>query len=282
MTNSDPETVNSRRVRRFLRNRSAIVGATLVGVLIAVAISAGALAPFAPDKLVDEPFLDASATHLFGTDSVGRDVLTRVLYGSRLSLTAGATAIALAILIGVPIGAIAGYAGGWFDLLAMRGIDVVLSFPSILVALVLVVAISPGWWGVILAVAFINVPVFCRQVRAAVLTIRHQDYVMASRAAGATVGHMFWRVIVPGIVSPVIVLATLGLGTAILEIAGLSFLGLLVDPTEPEWGGMLRTAKDSLSRARACTWLAPGAAISLTVLGFSLLGDGLRDLFEPR
>ena len=274
-------TLGDRRWRRFKQSRSAWIGVAIVGLFLIVAILADIAAPYPPDKLVANPFQAMSSQHWLGTDSLGHDVFSRVLYGSRLSLQAGLVSIAVAMLVGVPIGLVAGYFGGWIDLVAMRAIDVMLALPTILVALVLVVAFSPTRTVVLLTVGFINIPIFCRQVRATVLTVRHQDYVWASYAAGASDPHILTRVVFPAVVSPVIVLATLGLGTTILEVAGLSFLGVAGEPYEAEWGNMLRIAKDSLNRSPACTWLAPGAAISLAVLGFSLLGDGLRDALEP-
>lgn len=270
-----------RRLRRFRRSRPAWLGVVIIGLFLLTALLADVLAPYPPNKFVADPFLKMSSQHWLGTDSMGHDVFSRVLHGSRLSLQAGIVSIAVAVLIGVPLGALAGYFGGWFDLLVMRAIDVMLSLPTILVALVLVVAFSPTRTVVLLTVGFINIPIFCRQIRATVLTVRHQDYILASFAAGASDPHILTRVVLPAVVSPVIVLATLGLGTTILEVAGLSFLGVAGQPYEAEWGNMLRIAKDSLNRAPACTWIAPGVAISLSVLGFSLLGDGLRDALEP-
>ena len=174
----------------------------------------------------------------------------------------------------------AGYAGGWIDTLLMRAIDVVLAFPSILVALLVVVALQPGWTAVMLAVGVINIPIFCRQVRTTTIQVRQQEYVLAAQAAGANSRYVFARCILPALVSPIMVLATLGLGTAILEVAGLSFLGVAGEISVPEWGNMLTLAKSNL---RSSLWpaVAPGVAISLAVVGFNLLGDGLRDVLDP-
>jgi peptide/nickel transport system permease protein len=263
------------------RNRSARVGALIAGVLVVLAAAAPWLAPHDPEQTVGRPLQSPTATHWLGTDESGQDVWSRVLHGSRRSLLAGWTSIALAMALGVPAGLVAGYAGGWLDGLIMRAVDLVLAFPAVLVALVVVVALGPGWTAVILAIGLVNVPIFCRQVRASVLSLRHQEFVLASRAAGAGPGHVLLRTILPSLVSPVVVLAALGLGTAILEVAGLSFLGVAGEPNAPEWGWMLRTAKEALHTS---LWpaLGPGAAISLSVLGFCLLGDGLRDALDPR
>lgn len=272
--------------RRFRRSKSAWLGAVLVGVFAFMALSANLIAPYGPDQRGDETtgqrfpqYQSPSSRFLLGTDQDGKDILTRVMYGSRLSLIAGVISIALAVVIGVPAGAIAGYCGRWIDSLIMRTIDVALAFPSVLIALLVAMAFSTGWAAVIIAVGLINVPVFARQVRATVLTLRELDYVTASRSLGASHRHILIRAILPGIINPVVVLATLGLGMAILEVAGLSFLGVAGDVTEPEWGSMLTQANDSLQNS---IWpaLGPGVAISLSILGFNLLGDGLRDALD--
>jgi peptide/nickel transport system permease protein len=268
----------SRSVQRKL---PGLVGSILVAVLVLVALFANLLAPYGAKQPVGVPYQASSADHWLGTDNFGHDVLSRVVFGARLSLAAGVVSIALALLLGASLGALSGYLGGWFDLLAMRAIDVLLSFPAILVALLIVVALSPSTTAVIVAVATINVPLFCRQARAVVLTTKHQDYVLASVAAGAGLGHLLFRVLMPALIGPMVVLSTLGLGTAILEVAGLSFLGVGGEPDAAEWGVMLRSAKDALNRAPVVTWLAPGLAITASVVGFGLLGDAIRDFCEP-
>lgn len=267
--------------RRFLRSRAAWFGGGVVALVLAMAVLANLLAPYRPEALVTDPFARPSGAHPLGADSVGHDVLSRVIHGSRLSLAAGVVSVALAVLLGVPAGLAAGYFGGRADTLIMRSIDLLLAFPPILVAMLIVVALEPSWTAVMLAIGVVNVPVFCRQVRATVLTLRHQEYVLASQALGASPEQILLRGILPALVSPVIVLATLALGTAILEVAGLSFLGISGQPDAAEWGSMLRAAKDTL---RSSIWpaVAPGVAISLSVLGFSLLGDALRDALDPR
>lgn len=268
---------------RLRRSPSARIGAVIVIVFLLMAICCDLIAPFAAearDPKVAAPS-GPSMQHWLGVDANEKDVLSRVMYGSRLSLFAGLVSITLAVVVGAPAGALAGYFGGWAETLIMRSIDIALAFPSILIALLVATAYRPGWGAVIIAVGLINVPVFARQVRVTVLTLRELDYVTASRALGATSTHVMWRAILPGIVNPVVVLATMGLGAAILEVAGLSFLGVGGDPTEPEWGSMLAQAKDHLT---ASIWpaLGPGVAISAAILGFNLLGDGLRDALDPR
>lgn len=276
---NEPTDKPDRRWQRFRRNRSAWIGGLLVSIAVLMAIGAPWFAPYAPNATHDQ-FASPSPRHWLGTDIQRYDVLSRVIHGARLSLLAGCVSIALAMLVGVPIGLAAGYFGGRCDAILMRTIDVALAFPSILLALLAATAISRGWGAVVLAVGLINVPVFARQVRATVLGIRQQEYVTASRALGGSPLHIVVRVVLPGLVSPLVVLATLGLGSAILEVAGLSFLGIGGDPTEPEWGAMMAIAKESLSKS---LWpaLGPGLAISLTILGFNLLGDALRDALDP-
>lgn len=277
------EAIDSNAVRtwrRLIRSRSARVGAALVGACILVASTASWIAPYAPND-THVQFSPPTSQHWLGTDVNRHDVLSRVVYGTRLSLMAGMLSIALAVAIGVPIGLASGFLGGRVDAFLMRSIDVALAFPSILLALLVATALARGWAAIVISVGLINVPVFARQIRATVLTMRELEFVQASRALGGSGWHIMTRVILPGLASPVTVLATLGLGSAILEVAGLSFLGVGGDPSQPEWGAMLAQAKDYLSKS---VWpaLGPGAAISLTILGFNLLGDGLRDALDPR
>ena len=270
----------SRAWRRFWRNPSSIVGLVLVGGFLFVALSANLIAPYRYNHR-DEKFLKPSSQHWLGTDSNEYDVLTRVMYGSRLSLLAGSVSILLAISIGAPLGTIAGYFGGKIDSLIMRAIDVALAFPSILIAFLVVAAYKPGWFAVVLAVGLINVPVIARQVRTTALATRELEFVTAARALGAGHRYIMLRVLTPSVLNPIIVLGTLGLGSAILEVAGLSFLGIGGDAADAEWGSMLNDAKDNF---HVTVWpaLGPGIAISLSNLGFNLLGDGLRDALDPR
>lgn len=261
----------------------------LVAAFAVMAVGAGVLSPYTlahsakdddPQKglRITEP---ASGQYWLGTDANAKDLLTRVMHGSRLSLLAGVVSILLAVAVGVPLGAAAGYFGGWLDALIMRTVDVALAFPSVLIALLVAVAFHPGWGTVIIAVGLINVPIFARQVRATVISVVHQEYVLASKALGADTWHILTHAIGPALLSPVAVLASLSVGTAILEVAGLAFLGLVGDSTVPEWGCILGEARQYWRR-NICYAFGPGAAISLAVLGFNLLGDGLRDALEPR
>jgi ABC-type dipeptide/oligopeptide/nickel transport system permease subunit len=249
------------------------------------AIGAEWLAPYDPATVspggINEPFASPSLAYPFGTDSLGRDVLSRVLYGARISLLAGLASIALALSIGLTAGLIAGYIGGMTEGLIMRSVDMLLSFPGILIALLIWLALGAGWPAVLVAVALINIPLFARQTRANVVALRNADYVVAARAVGATDGYIMTRVVLPAIIAPTAVLATLALGAAILEVAGLAFLGISGEIDVPEWGNMLRQAQTNFERS-AWPAVAPGVAISLTVVGFNLLGDGLRDALDPQ
>ena len=266
---------------RFTTGWPARIGLAIVLLAILIACGADFLAPYGPNVASEEAAALPSYRHWLGTDLLGKDILARLCYGSRLSLICGTLSISMAVFLGVPLGAVAGYFSGKIDALIMRSIDVALAFPSVLIALLVSVAMPPGWLRVIIAVGLINLPTVARQCRATVLTVRNLDYVLASRALGASRLRTLWREILPSLTGPVVTLATLGIGTAVLEVAALSFLGLGGDPSEPEWGGMLSQAKNYWSKN---PWAAvgPGLAISITVLGFNLVGDALRDALDPR
>jgi peptide/nickel transport system permease protein len=283
-----------RRWRALLRKRSAVAGGAMVALFVGMALVPSlfrAVSGHGPnDQHRGAQFLPPGARaegvggrFWLGTDDLGQDVLVRLAYGARKSLLLGLASVAFALLAGVPLGLACGYFGRWLDFLGMRLVDVMLAFPSILLAIAVMAALGgrPDERNVVIAVGLVNVPVFARQVRASVLSVRELDYVTASRALGAGHLRIMGAAILPNSLAPVIVLATLGLGTAILSAAGLSFLGLGVEPGTPEWGAMLTKARDFL---RSAPWavLAPGLAITFTVLGFNLLGDGLRDALDPK
>ncbi len=271
-----------RTLRLFLRHRGAMIGAVIVLAFAAVALFADVLAPHDPLAQDLARRLEApSATHWLGTDDFGRDVFSRVLHGSRVSLRLGLVAVAVALLVGGTIGLLAGYYGGWLDLLAMRVMDLMLAFPSILMAIVVVAILGPSLTNAMIAVGIMAVPQYARIVRASVLSVRGLEYVQASRALGAADPRILARAILPNIAGPIIVTASLGLATAILDAAGLSFLGLGAQPPTPEWGSMLSQGRELVLIA---PWVltAPGVAVFLAVLGFNLVGDALRDLLDPR
>jgi peptide/nickel transport system permease protein len=271
-----------RALRLFLRHRGAMIGAVIVLAFAAVALFADVLAPHDPLAQDLARRLEApAATHGLGTDDFGRDVFSRVLHGSRVSLRLGLVAVAVALLVGGTIGLLAGYYGGWLDLLAMRVMDLMLAFPSILMAIVVVAILGPSLTNAMIAVGIMAVPQYARIVRASVLSVRGLEYVQASRALGAADPRILARAILPNIAGPIIVTASLGLATAILDAAGLSFLGLGAQPPIPEWGSMLSQGRELVLIA---PWVltAPGVAVFLAVLGFNLVGDALRDLLDPR
>ncbi len=271
-----------RALRLFLRHRGAVIGAVLVLLFGVMAISADVIAPYDPLAQDLTHRLEApSSAHWLGTDDFGRDVLSRVLHGSRVSLRLGLVAVAVALLFGGTLGLLAGYYGGWFDLIAMRVMDLMLAFPSILMAIVVVAILGPSLNNAMIAVGIMAVPQYARIVRASVLSVRGLEYVQASRALGAADPRILARAILPNVAGPIIVTASLGLATAILDAAGLSFLGLGAQPPLPEWGSMLSQGRELVLVA---PWVltAPGVAVFLAVLGFNLVGDALRDLLDPR
>jgi peptide/nickel transport system permease protein len=274
-------------VRRLLRNRLALAGLTIILLLSGLAVLAPVVASEHPDAhgiwKVDlgNAVAAPSRAHPFGTDQLGRDQFSRMVYGARVSLLIGITAVSLAILVGALLGAMAGFLGATADVLLMRLMDIMLAFPSILLALAIVVVIGHGLFNVMIAVGIVSIPTYARIVRASVMTETQRDYVEASRALGATRARLLFRHVLPNSLSPLIVAASLGIGTAILDAAGLGFLGLGAQPPRAEWGLMLA---DNRQKLFAQWWLVavPGMAIMLTVLGFNLLGDGLRDALDPR
>jgi len=268
--------------RRFRRNRAAVVGLVLVLLLVLVAAFAPLLAPYAPDaQNLRARLRPPSAEHWFGTDEFGRDILSRVIFGARISLFTGLVPVFAASVVGTLVGLVAGFYRGRVDAVLMRLMDVLLAFPSLLLALAVVGALGPGLRNAVIAVAVVGVPGYARIVRSVVIAAREEEYVQAARALGAGDGRLLLRELLPAAFGALSVQATLGIGFAILSMAGLSFLGLGVQPPTSDWGEMLSRGRRFLPDSG---WLLlyPGAAISLTVLAFNLLGDGLRDALDPR
>lgn len=267
---------------RFRRHQAAMAGLVVLGLLGCAVLSAGLWTAQDPTRQqLSRVLRPLSAQHPCGTDHLGRDVLARLLYGGRLSLLIGALAVSIGLLIGVPLGAISGFAGGWTDLLIQRLADVLLSFPGFLLALSLVSLLGVGLRNVIIAVGVSAIPSFIRLVRGTVLALREAVFVEAAHALGQRPWRIIWRHILPHTLSPIIVQATLNLGSSIVLAAGLGFLGLGVQPPTAEWGTMLGEGRQYIFRAPLLT-VFPGVAIFLAVLGFNLLGDGLRDALDPR
>jgi ABC-type dipeptide/oligopeptide/nickel transport system permease subunit len=280
-------------LRRFRRHRSARVGVIVLGILTLAAIFAPLIAPYDPItplrdvKRRSPPCIhilgcpEDQSQHIFGTDGNQRDLFSRVVYGARLSLTIGVATVTFAIVIGVVLGALAGYSGGWSDNLIMRVMDVLLAFPSLILAIAIVAVLGPGLANALLAIAFVSIPIYARLVRASVLQVKEQDFVSASRALGASPMGILIGHVLPNALTPLIVAATLGIASAILDAAALSFLGLGAAPPTPEWGLMLGEERNSLFNAPHLVFF-PGVFIMITVLAFNLLGDGLRDVLDPR
>jgi peptide/nickel transport system permease protein len=268
--------------RRTFRHGQAQIGGTIILILIISAIFAPVISPFDPLEIraggaLEEPSRD----HLFGTDDLGRDMFSRIVYGSRITLQIGTLIVAVSVGIGVLIGLIAGYYGGVVDTVLMRLVDVMLAFPGLLLALAIVAILGPGLFNAMIAVGIGSFPAFARLVRGSVLSVRETEYVTAGRVLGATGPHMIRHAVLPNVLAPIIVLASLEFPAAVLSAAALSFLGLGAQPPAPEWGALL---VDGRNYIRSAPWLVnyPGAAIFFVVLAFNLLGNTLRDVLDPR
>jgi ABC-type dipeptide/oligopeptide/nickel transport system permease subunit len=293
ITSTQRRSPTREALRHLWRHSSGKAGVIILGLLILIAIFAPVIAPYDPTELLKDEkrrtppcihLLGCPADqtqHLMGIDGNSRDLFSRVVYGSRLSLQVGIATMAFAIVIGTLIGAISAYAGGWLDNLLMRMMDVLMAFPSLLLAIAIVSILGTGLINALLAIGIVSIPRFARLVRSTVLTVKDLEFVQASQAMGASGMHILFRRILPNAITPLIVQGTLGIATAILDAAALSFLGLGAEPPRPEWGLMLGEEKNSIFSAPYLV-IFPGIAIMFTVLGFNLLGDGLRDTLDPR
>lgn len=282
--------------RRLFRRRSAVIGMVILGILVLIALTAQWIAPYDPLQVLIgvEPVKQRQAPcihllgcpadqpqHLAGIDGNVRDEFSRLLYGTRVSLWIGLSTVTFAIIIGTILGALSGYFGGWVDNTIMRVMDVLLAFPSLLLAIAIVTVLGPGLTNALLAIGIVSIPSYARVVRSSVLSVREMDYVSATRALGGSNFDILFRRILPNAMTPLIVQGTLGIATAILDAAALSFLGLGAQPPMPEWGSMLGSERNQVFTAPHLVFY-PGFAIMLTVLAFNLLGDGLRDALDPR
>jgi peptide/nickel transport system permease protein len=282
-------------IANLLRNRSARVGLTVLGALALMAILAPVIAPYDPvnsligvgEHIYTPPCIHllgcpaSHVQHLAGLDQNGRDEISRVIFGARISLFIGFTTVGFAIVLGVIAGAVSGYAGGWIDNGIMRVMDVLLAFPSLLLAIAIVTLLGVGITNSLIAIGITQIPIYARVVRASVLTVKELDFVTAERALGASPFRILLRRVLPNSLTPLIVYGTLGIASAVLDAAALSFIGLGAQPPAAEWGRMIGDAKDQIFSAPYLIF-APGVALSLTVLGFNVLGDGLRDALDPR
>lgn len=270
-------------LRRFKKNKLAIVGAGIIGLMIVLGLSAGIVSPHDPLYQDLEHVLESeSPTHPMGTDDIGRDIMSRLIWGARISLQASIYSVGVALLLGVPIGLLSGYYGGfWDEFVVMRVVDAMQAFPFLILALALAATLGTGFGNAMIAIGIGFTPAFIRIVRAQVLTVRGQEYVQAARAIGSPDLRILLRHVLPNSMAPLLVQTTLAMGSAILAEAGLSFLGLGVQPPTASWGQMLAVSQGYLTIA---PWLAywPGLAIFLTVLGFNLFGDGVREALDPK
>ncbi len=268
--------------RRFKKNRLALAGLAVIAALILIAIFAPHIAPYSPTGIdVNHVLSPPSWRHPFGTDELGRDVLTRMLLGSRVSLSVGFIAMGIAVLIGTLVGSLAGFYGGKVDSVLMRFVDIMLAFPSFVLILAVIAIVPPSIFIIMAVIGVTGWMDVARLVRAEFLTLKHRDFVLASKSAGAGSMRLIFREILPNALSPVFVAATFGVAGAILTESALSFLGLGVQPPNPSWGNILASGKDNIETA---WWLSlyPGLAILITVLSYNLVGEGLRDALDPR
>jgi len=285
----------TRAWERFKRNRTALVGLAIIAVMLFTTIFARpiaiegitvqpfSLAPFDPTASNFGALNEApSATHLFGTDWSGKDILSRVMFGGRYSLTIGVITVGIALSVGVPLGAIAGYYGGWIDEVIMRLVDILYAFPFLVLAIALIAVLGQGFWNMITALVLVVWISYARLLRGEVLSVKENEYVTAAKALGARDRSIIFRHVVPNAMAPVIVQATLGIGTVVLNAAALGFLGLGLEPGSPEWGSMLARGRSSLIQGKWWITVFPGFAIFLFVLSINLVGDGIRDAVDPQ
>ncbi|MGC9529206.1 MAG: nickel transporter permease [Candidatus Bipolaricaulaceae bacterium] len=273
----------SKSLRAFLRNRLAVAGIVMLAGFVVCAVFAPWVAPYDPLEMdLAHPFQPpGTAGHLLGTDNFGRDVLSRLIFGSRISLTVGLVVVSIAATLGTVLGLLSGYYGGLVDILAMRLVEVFYSFPFLILAIAVMAVLGPSIYNVMLVLGVVSWPIYARLVRSRVLSLREEPFVEASRAVGAGNLRIMFVHVLPNCLSPVIVTAAMGMASAILATAALGFLGLGVQPPTPEWGTMLSEGKDFLRRAPFMITY-PGIAIMLVVLALNFIGDGLRDAFDPR
>lgn len=283
-------------LRDLLRKRSAVVGLVLLALLVLTAVFAPLIAPYDPDEVLlgregvelrAAPCVhllgcdESKPQHVLGIDGNGRDELSRLVFGARVSLVAGLGAVGFAVVVGTALGLLAGYFGGWLGNVIMRVMDVLLAFPALLLAITIITVLGPGLFNAILAITTVTIPVYARVVRASVLSIREMDFVDADRALGVSSARILWHRVLPNSLTPLVVQATLGIATAVLEIAALSFLGLGIQPPAAEWGSMLAAERNQVFTSPHLVFF-PGLLIMANVLAFNLIGDGFRDALDPR
>lgn len=292
-----PSSLTQDALRHLLQKKSAVIGLLILLFLTLLAVFAPIIAPFDPEQQLigvedglkkrSPPCIHAlgcpaeQPQHIFGVDANFRDFFSRVIYGARLSLLVGFAAVSIAIISGTILGSIAGFVGGWVDNVIMRLMDVFLAFPALILAIAIVTVLGPGLINALIAISIVTIPAYARVIRSSVLSVKEQDFIMADRALGVPPMRILFRDVLPNAITPLIVQGTLGIGTAIVEVAALSFLGLGAQPPTPEWGLMVSAERNQVFTAPFLIFI-PGVAIAMAVLGFNLLGDGLQDALNPR
>ena len=275
-------TITSLFWHRFKKNRLAVFGGIIVLLLFTIAVFAPFVAPYNPDAINVKHVLEApSFSHPFGTDDLGRDIFSRVIYGSRISLAVGFVAVGIATIIGIIVGALSGYYGGWLDTIMMRFVDIMLSIPTFFLILAVIAMLEPSIWNIMIVIGITSWMGVARFVRAEFLSLKEREFVLSARALGASDFRIIFRHILPNAMSPVLVSAVLGIAGAVLIESALSFLGIGVQPPTASWGNILTIGKDNIEIA---WWISvfPGLAIFVTVLAYNLLGEGIRDSIDPR
>jgi peptide/nickel transport system permease protein len=267
---------------RFFRNKTAVVSATVLTGICFIALLAPVFAPYDPTNMFNNNRLEGgSAQFLLGTDHLGRDTLSRVIYGARVSLTVGFVSVAISAVIGTLLGLWAGFFGKWVDTVIMRFMDILFAFPEILLALAIVATLGPGTFKTIIAISIVNIPVFTRTIRGAVLSVKNLEYVESSTAAGARTSRILFSEILPNVTAPLLVLTSMAISGAILTESALSFLGLGIQPPDPSWGVMISESRKYMELVPGMI-IWPAAAMTVTILAFNLFGDSLRDLLDPK
>ncbi len=270
--------------RRFVKNRMAMIGLILFAIMLIIAVVSPLFINYETDVIqqtISERFMSPSAEHLFGTDQFGRDIFSRVLWGARISMSVGVAVVIISLIIGSILGAVAGFFGGIADNIIMRFMDILLAIPGTMLAITIVAALGGGIQNLLLALSIEQIPKMTRIVRSSVLTLKTQDYIEAARACGTTNARIIYRHIIPNAIGPILVQASLTVARTIISVASMSFIGLGINPPEPEWGAMLSEAKNQLMNYPYLV-VAPGVAIILTVTSLTLVGDGLRDALDPK
>ncbi len=268
--------------RRFQKNKMAMLGLCLIAIMILGAVFANVIAPYGyDDQILKERLQKPSAAHIMGTDNLGRDIFSRILYGARVSLQVGLISVGIGALIGSVMGSLSAFYGGYVDSILMRVVDVMIAMPGILLAIAICAALGAGLFNTMIAVGISTVPTYARVVRSSVMTIKQQEYIEAAKAIGASDRRVILRHIIPNSLAPIIVQASLGVARAILSAASMSFIGLGIQPPNPEWGAMLSAGRSYIRNFPHMVFY-PGLAIMITIFGLNLFGDGLRDALDPR